>query len=69
MSRPGLFRPGIDPAQLNITISAIGYYYLTNRHTASIVYERDMGTPEAYAERLRFNIETILAMVSAQARR
>lgn len=60
----GLFRPGIDPVQLNITISAIGYYYLTNRHTASIVYERDMGTAEAYAARLRFNIETILAMVS-----
>lgn len=63
----GLFRPGIDPVQLNITISAIGYYYLTNRHTASIVYERDMGTAEAYAARLRFNIEAILAMVSARA--
>ncbi|MBS1164582.1 MAG: putative HTH-type transcriptional regulator, TetR family [Proteobacteria bacterium] len=60
----GLFRPGIDPVQLNITISAIGYYYLTNRYTASIVYERDMATPEAYAARLQFNIETILAMVA-----
>lgn len=60
----GLFRPGIDPVQLNITISAISYYYLTNRHTASIIYERDMETAEAFAARLRFNIGTILAMVS-----
>ena len=27
----GVFRKGIDPVQLNITIAAIGYYYLTNR--------------------------------------
>ena len=26
----GQFRAGIDPVQLNITIAAIGYYYLTN---------------------------------------
>ncbi|WP_312861796.1 TetR/AcrR family transcriptional regulator [Segnochrobactrum spirostomi] len=61
----GLFRSGIDPVQLNITISAVGYYYLTNRHTASVVYERDMTAPDALAARLAFNIETILAMVRA----
>ncbi|MGI9508190.1 MAG: TetR/AcrR family transcriptional regulator, partial [Geminicoccaceae bacterium] len=36
----GVFRPGIDPVQLNITIAAIGYYYLTNRFTGGILFER-----------------------------
>lgn len=59
----GLFRPGIDPVQLNITIAAIGYYYLTNRFTGSIVFERDLMDPAALDERLRFNIDTIIRLV------
>ncbi len=59
----GVFREGIDPVQLNITIAAIGYYYLTNRHTGAIVFERDMMTPEALEERIAFNVETILRLV------
>ena len=61
----GSFRSGIDAVQLNITIAAIGYYYLTNRYTGAIVFERDMMAPEALEERLAFNVETILRMVSA----
>ncbi len=61
----GDFRPGIDPVQLNITIAAIGYYYLTNRFTGAIVYDRDLMTQEALDERLAFNIETIMRLVHA----
>lgn len=61
----GQFRTGIDPVQLNITIAAIGYYYLTNRFTGSIVYQRNLSTPIAYKERLAFNVETILRLVRA----
>jgi AcrR family transcriptional regulator len=60
----GQFRAGVDPVQLNITIAAIGYYYLTNRYTGAIVFERDMMTAEALEERLRFNIETVLRLVA-----
>lgn len=59
----GVFRPGIDPVQLNITIAAIGYYYLTNRFTGSIVFERDLMTKQALAQRLAFNTHTILRLV------
>jgi AcrR family transcriptional regulator len=62
----GVFRPGIDPVQLNITIAAIGYYYLTNRFTGSILFERDFMTKEALDERLRFNVDTILRLVEAR---
>jgi len=61
----GVFRAGIDPVQLNITIAAIGYYYLTNRFTGSIVFERDLMDKAALQERLAFNLTTILRLVAA----
>lgn len=60
----GVFRNGVDPVQLNITIAAIGYYYLTNRFTGSIVFERDLMAKDALEERLRFNIDTIMRLVA-----
>jgi len=57
------FRPGVDPVQLNITIAAIGYYYLTNRFTGAIVFARDFMAPESLDERLSFNLETIRRIV------
>ncbi len=58
-----VFRDDIDPVQLNITIAAIGYYYLTNRFTGSIVFERDLMAPEHLDARLQFNLDTILRLV------
>ncbi|MEM8630371.1 MAG: TetR/AcrR family transcriptional regulator [Pseudomonadota bacterium] len=59
----GLFRPGIDAGQLNITIAAIGYYYLTNRFSGEILFERDYMTKQALDARLAFNIETIMHLL------
>ncbi len=61
----GVFRAGIDPVQLNLTIAAIGYYYLTNRFTGAIIFERDLMAKDALDERLRFNLDTIMRLVSA----
>ena len=62
-AKDGVFRQGIDPVQLNVTIAAIGYYYLTNRFTGAIAYERDLMSPEALDDRLRFNIDTVMRLV------
>ena len=59
----GVFREGIDPVQLNITIAAIGYYYLTNRYTGTIIYQRDLGSKESFEDRLKFNLKTIQRLV------
>ena len=59
----GVFRPGLDPVQLNITIAAIGYYYLTNRYTGSIIFERDLMADEALEARLAFNMDTVMRLV------
>ena len=63
--REGAFRPGVDPVQLNVTIAAIGYYYLTNRFTGAILFERNFMAPEALDERLAFNIDTVMRLVLA----
>ena len=60
----GVFRSGIDPVQLNVTIAAIGYYYLTNRFTGTVLFERDFMAQGALDERLAFNIETIMRLVA-----
>jgi AcrR family transcriptional regulator len=59
----GVFRSGIDPVQLNITIAAIGYYYLNNHHTGSIIFERDLMSDKNLGERLKFNLDTILRLI------
>ena len=61
----GTFRSGIDPVQLNITIAAIGYYYLTNRFTGAILFERDFMKKKALDQRLAFNIDTVMRLVEA----
>jgi AcrR family transcriptional regulator len=65
--KAGVFRKQLDPVQVNISIAAISYYYLTNRHTAAIVFERDMMTPEALSARLKFNTDTVLRMICTAA--
>jgi AcrR family transcriptional regulator len=59
----GAFRSGIDPVQLNITIAAIGYYYLNNHFTGSIIFERDLMSKQNLSARLAFNLETILRLI------
>ena len=59
----GLFRSDLDAVQVNITIAAINYYYLTNRFTGSIVFERNLMDKQALEERLTFNIKTVLRAI------
>lgn len=59
----GVFREGVDPVQLNISIAAINYYYLNNRFTGEIIYGFDLMSPEALQARIDFNIQTILGML------
>ncbi len=61
----GVFRPGVDPIQLNLTVAAINYYYLTNCHTNAFIYDLKTMAPEALDERLAFNLETVRRLVRA----
>ena len=58
--RAGAFKQGVDPVQLYISIAALGYFYLSNRHTLSTIFERDLLAPKQKAERLKHMTELVL---------
>ncbi|MFZ9425734.1 MAG: TetR/AcrR family transcriptional regulator, partial [Limnohabitans sp.] len=43
--REGVFRPGVDPAQLYITMAGLSYFYLSNQHTLSTIFGRSLMSP------------------------
>ena len=51
-ARAGAFRRGADPVQLYITIASLGYFYLSNHHTLSVIFRRDLLAPGQRAARL-----------------
>jgi AcrR family transcriptional regulator len=58
--RLGLFRKGVDPVQLYISIAGEGYFYLSNRYTLSRIFDRDLMAPRALAGRARHIADMIL---------
>ncbi|HLS87548.1 MAG TPA: TetR/AcrR family transcriptional regulator [Burkholderiales bacterium] len=58
--REGLFRRGVDPVQLYISIAGECYFYLSNRFTLSRIFGRDLMHPRALAARARHNASMIL---------
>lgn len=58
--RQKLFRPKVDPVQLYISILSLSYLHLSNKHTLSITYGRDLGDPVWLAARRRHVREMVL---------
>lgn len=61
----GVFRADIDTVDLHMSISALSFYNVSNRHTFSYIFDRDLGTPEVHAARRESVIDTILRYVRA----
>ena len=59
-ARKGEFRGGVDPVQLYISIAALGYFYLSNRHTLSTIFERDLLSARNKSERLKHMTALVL---------
>ncbi|PZU07553.1 TetR/AcrR family transcriptional regulator [Sphingomonas sp.] len=47
----GMFRKDIDPFQLHMSISALCFYNVSNRHTLSHIFSTDIAAPEMVAIR------------------
>lgn len=62
--KQGVFRPGIDPVELYLSISALGYFYLSNRHTLSLLFERDLVTPENIARRKAHIVDMVISYLT-----
>jgi AcrR family transcriptional regulator len=62
--RAGVFRRGVDAVQLYISIAALGYFYLSNNHTLSTIFGRDLMRPQALKQRLAHMTELVLGYLS-----
>jgi AcrR family transcriptional regulator len=56
----GVFRGGVDPQQLYISIAGLTYFYLSNRHTLSVIFGRAADAPKALAERISHVRDVVL---------
>jgi AcrR family transcriptional regulator len=58
--KSGAFRHGLDPIDLHMSISALCFYNVSNRHTFSRIFERDMTSNKAVAARREVVVDTVL---------
>ncbi len=55
-----VFRAGVDPVELYVTIAALGFFYLSNRHTLSTIFGRDLSAPKSLAAREKHIVDVVL---------
>jgi AcrR family transcriptional regulator len=64
-ARAGVFREGVDAAELYLAIASLGYFYLSNQHTLSAVLGRDLLEPARLELHWRASAELIRRFVAA----
>jgi TetR/AcrR family transcriptional regulator len=58
--RAGVFRRGIDPIQLYISIAGLSYFYLSNTPTLSAIFGKDLSSHAARRARRRHIADLVL---------
>ncbi|AHY50963.1 TetR family transcriptional regulator [Bradyrhizobium japonicum] len=58
--RTGVFRKGIDPIQLYISIAGLSYFYLSNTPTLSAIFGKDLSSRAARRARRRHVADLVL---------
>lgn len=56
----GIFRRGVDPMQLYVTIVSLGHFYLANIHTLSTIFGAGLGTEAALRAREAHGVAVVL---------
>jgi AcrR family transcriptional regulator len=59
----GVFRGGIDPVQLYISIAGLAYFYLSNQHTLGAIFDRNLLSPKALEQRLAHMQDLVMGYV------
>ena len=62
-ARAGVFRRGIDPRELYITIAALGFFYFSNVHTLSVIFDRDLNAVAARRQHQRHAVDVVLGFL------
>lgn len=58
------FRAGIDPVEIHMAIAALGMFNVTNQHTFSAIFQRDMGAKGNVRRRRELVVEMILGFLT-----
>ena len=59
----GVFRPGLDPVDLHMSISALSFFNTANRHTFALIFKRDLESPAATVARRESIVEMVVRFV------
>ena len=59
----GVFRRNLDAIDLHMSISALCFFNVSNRHTFSLIFKRDLDTPRAIAQRRDSIVEMVVRFV------
>jgi len=62
--REGVFRGGVDPIDLYISIASLCYFYYSNIHTLTAIFGRDLSDRTAIARRRQHVIGFVIAYLS-----
>jgi AcrR family transcriptional regulator len=56
----GVFRKGLDPLQLHLSISALSFFNVSNRATLALIFKHDIGTERNFTQRRDHVVDLIL---------
>ena len=59
-SAAGVFRSDVDPVQLYISIAGLGYFYVSNMSTLSVIFQRDLSGFAMVQERESQAVQMVL---------
>jgi len=59
----GVFRAGLDMVDLHMSISALSVFNVANRHTFSLIFQRDLDSPRALGTRRDSVVEMVVRFV------
>lgn len=63
----GVFRSGIEPLDLHMSISALSFFNVSNRATLSLIFKRDLGSKKNIDKRHAHIVDLVLRSVMASA--
>lgn len=61
----GVFRRDVDPLQLYVSIASLGYFYVSNMSTLSVIFERDLSQLAMIQEREALAVQMVLDYLRA----
>ena len=58
--RAGVFRKGINPVHLYISIAGLSYFYFSNTPTLSAIFGKDLSSPAARKARRKHVVDLVM---------